>query len=132
MATADVTKVQPTELKASRCKPTGPKMEWKPMRPSALIMAGLGTVQVLAVMAVHTWGGGLPGEVLSASVVGFLMLLGQSITKLCEDHPAPEAGEDKDITLKRLELEHARMSGPAPAATVTMTEDTMKAMVAKK
>ena len=126
-------------------KDSGPKMEWKPMRPSALVMAFFGTVQCIVVMAVHfgmvLWGTtgaegatanpGLPEAVLSASVVGFLILLGQAIVKLCEDAPAPEPGEDKEITLKRLELEHVRESG-SPAATVTITEETLKALTAKK
>ena len=119
------------------------KMEWKPMRPSALIMAGLGTAQVLAVMGVHLalvlWGSpvdattanpGVPETVLASSVVGFLMLLGGAITKLCEDAPAPEAGEDPEITKYRLQLEDKRLSG-SPDATVEMTEETLKHLPSK-
>ena len=78
-------------------------MEMKPFRPSAIVLALMGTLVVLALLAVHSVIP-IPETVLTAGVVAYLMILGNAAMKLCED-AAP--AEDAEITIARMNMEHS-------------------------
>ena len=106
-------------------------IEIKPLRISALIMAVLGTILAGGVVAAHAFGVDIPSEVLTSAVVGYLMLLGQSINKLSEDAPEDPAGPSEDFQLKMRKMElDANASAPAEP-TVTLTEKALKELARK-
>ena len=83
-------------------------MEVKPLRPSALLIAG-GVVLLNLALIAAAWAGveAVTPDVITMGVVGSIIALAGVVGKLSEDAPP---GESDEVVIRRMELEHeARM-----------------------